>query len=110
MRSRITILAVLAVAMLVSSSGVAMGSALSTDTNSSSQQYGTAGNEVLAENQGSSGGPTAKAQPARQVDAASTDKLPFSGYAGISVLLIGLALLGGGLVLRRSTRRGPTAA
>ena len=44
-------------------------------------------------------------QPARQqAAAAQTSQLPFTGFAAIPVLLGGLALLTGGLVLRRRTR------
>jgi hypothetical protein len=32
--------------------------------------------------------------------------LPFTGYAAIPVLLGGIALMGGGLLIRRRTRRG----
>lgn len=46
--------------------------------------------------------PTA-VQPARQLEEAG--ELPFTGYAGFTILLIGLALLAGGFVLRRGTRR-----
>ena len=42
------------------------------------------------------------AQPARQV-AASDDELPFTGFAAIPILVGGIALLSGGLVLRRRT-------
>lgn len=50
---------------------------------------------------------TAKAQPARQLEAGDDDKLPFTGYAAIPLLLAGLFLLVSGLVLRRSTSGGP---
>jgi hypothetical protein len=44
-------------------------------------------------------------QPSRQeAAAAQTSQLPFTGFAAIPVLLGGLALLSGGLVLRRRTR------
>jgi len=46
-------------------------------------------------------------QPARQVEAgaqASPGALPFTGFAALPVLLLGLALLSVGLVMRRSAR------
>ena len=44
-------------------------------------------------------------QPQRQAAAAAeTSQLPFTGFAAIPVLLGGLALLTGGLILRRRTR------
>ena len=46
-----------------------------------------------------------RGQPTRQAAAAAqTSQLPFTGFAAIPVLLGGLALLTGGLVLRRRTR------
>lgn len=44
-------------------------------------------------------------QPARQIEAGADagDELPFTGFAAIPILLGGVALLGGGLVLRRRT-------
>jgi hypothetical protein len=43
-------------------------------------------------------------QPTRQEAAATNSELPFTGFAAIPVLLGGLALLTGGLILRRRTR------
>jgi len=43
------------------------------------------------------------AQPVRQVAASGGDQLPFTGFAAIPILLGGMALLAGGLVLRRRT-------
>jgi hypothetical protein len=49
-------------------------------------------------------------QPDRQVaagfQAGDDSELPFTGFAAIPILLIGLALLSGGLVMRRSARTG----
>lgn len=43
-------------------------------------------------------------QPTRQVEAgADTGELPFTGFAALPILVGGIALLGGGLVLRRRT-------
>jgi hypothetical protein len=48
--------------------------------------------------------PAEESQPVRQqAAAAQTSQLPFTGFAAIPVLLGGLALLSGGLVLRRRT-------
>jgi hypothetical protein len=52
-----------------------------------------------------SAAPTAAAQAPRQISASTADELPFTGYAAIPMLFIGLALLGSGLVLRRGSRR-----
>ena len=49
----------------------------------------------------------ADAQAPRQLAAEEDDELPFTGYAAIPILLIGLALLATGLVLRR--RAGESA-
>jgi hypothetical protein len=50
---------------------------------------------------------TAAAQAPRQISASQAKRLPFTGYAAIPLLLIGLALLIAGLVLRRGTRSAP---
>jgi hypothetical protein len=42
-------------------------------------------------------------QPVRQEAAATNSQLPFTGFAAIPVILGGLALLSGGLLLRRRT-------
>jgi hypothetical protein len=43
-------------------------------------------------------------QPTRQEAAATNSTLPFTGFAAIPVILGGLALLSGGLILRRRTK------
>ena len=44
------------------------------------------------------------AQVAQQVE--SGDSLPFTGFAAIPVLVVGVALIGGGLMLRRQSPKG----
>ena len=43
------------------------------------------------------------AQPSRQTEAGGGDELPFTGFAAVPILVGGIALLAGGLVLRRRT-------
>jgi len=104
MMSRITIITVLAVASLLCSSGAAFGaSALSTDTNSSAAQYGNPTRQVLDDQSGGAAKPAA-AKPAAQAPRqlkASGASLPFTGLAVIPIVLIGLALLSVGMLLRR---------
>jgi hypothetical protein len=167
MKSRLAITAMLATGVLMSGGGAALGvSALTTDLNASSAQYGNQGantgnnnggngansgtnagnggnsgtnagagsgnagtgsqggnagtNDVLGAGQSGPGGSagdvagaretTAAAQAPRQLSASQADRLPFTGYAAIPLLLVGLALLVAGLVLRRSTRGAPLGA
>ena len=132
MTSRIAITALLAIGALMGSAGAAFAtSALSTDTSASAAQYGQAPGQQAAPTLGSGGNgpgagpgagspagpragvagvtadsppPTAAAQAPRQVQGDS-DSLPFTGFAAIPLLLVGLALLTCGLVLRRRTGR-----
>ena len=63
-------------------------------------------NEVLGGTE-SGGGGGSDVQPTRQVEAgaqAATGSLPFTGFAAIPILLIGIALLSAGFVMRRSAR------
>ena len=47
----------------------------------------------------------AAVQPARQVQEAGSNELPFTGFAALPVLLLGLVLLSAGLVMRRSSTK-----
>ena len=49
--------------------------------------------------------PKGDVQGARQAAADSGEKLPFTGFAAIPVLMAGLGLIGGGLALRRGVER-----
>jgi LPXTG-motif cell wall-anchored protein len=122
MKSRIAILGLLVTGMLFSTAGagLAIQGAAQSGTNAAVSQYATptpAGEEggvLPAEEEKAptpqeapTGGvlPAEAAQPARQeAAAAQAGQLPFTGFAAIPILLGGLALLTGGLVLRRRTR------
>ncbi len=125
MKSRITIVAMVAFGMLFSTAGAGLAvSGISSNNNASVAQYGTptptpVSTTVAAEEEGGvlpaeetnnapSGGVSPAeeetTQPTRQVAATTESQLPFTGFAAIPVMLGGIALLTGGLVLRRRTR------
>lgn len=134
-RSRLAITSMLAVGALMSTGGAALGvSALSTDLTARAAQYGTtttqtqqtlvappivtppAASDVAPtggsgeETTGAPGGTgpeTAGAQAPRQLAAGEAAELPFTGYLAIPLLLLGLALLAAGLVLRGGVRSTP---
>jgi hypothetical protein len=124
MKSRLTILAMLVAGILLSTTGAGLAiSGSSSRGDAGVAQYGTptptstpAGN-VLGEEESGGGGttntpstpstpstPTNETQPAQQVEAGSGNSLPFTGYAALPILIGGVALLGGGLVLRYRAR------
>jgi hypothetical protein len=124
MKSRIAILGLLVTGMLFSTAGagLAIQGAATSGTNAAVSQYATPtptppgeeGGVLPAEEEEAPTVPTGgvlpaeevqAAQPARQeAAAAQAGQLPFSGFAAIPILVGGLALLTGGLVLRRRTR------
>lgn len=108
MRSRLAILAMLVVGMLMSGTGAGLavqGFDQSGDDASEVQYPPKGGGDVLGEED--AGGPLPEqddaveddAQVAQQVEAG--DSLPFTGFAALPVLAVGVALVGAGLALRR---------
>jgi hypothetical protein len=75
------------------------------ETNTGAEENG--GGSAPSEESGGGGvlpAEESQTQPERQVAAAAeTNQLPFTGFAAIPVLIGGLALLTGGLILRRRT-------
>jgi hypothetical protein len=117
MRSRLTILVMLVLGLSLSTAGAGLAITGATG-NATTAEYGNnPGHETAPEGDvlgdsgsgsspagGTSNGSTqgAGVQPARQVETgANGGQLPFTGFAAIPVLVGGIALLGGGLVLRR---------
>jgi hypothetical protein len=62
--------------------------------------------QVLPEQHQEQQQPESALQPTRQLEAGADESLPFTGFAALPILLIGIALLSVGLVMRRSTRTG----
>jgi hypothetical protein len=112
MRSRLAILAMLVAGLLFAGTGAGLavqGFDQSGD-DASQAQYPGGGGDVLGE-EDSGGGEVIpeetvndEAQVAQQVE--SGDSLPFTGFAAIPVVLAGVALIGGGLMLRRQSLAG----
>jgi hypothetical protein len=114
MRSRLAILAMLAVGIVMSGTGAGLAvQGFDQSGNDASQaQYPNGGGDVLGEEDTGGGEVTPEetdtvvndAQVAQQVE--SGDSLPFTGFAAIPVVLAGVALIGGGLMLRRQSPQG----
>ena len=127
MRTRTSILAVLISGMVFSGGGVALGvSGLGSSNSAGNSQYSVQTKGAGGSN-GSGNGPTVKGASATRSPSAGTKgagatspaavaqptaqqsldtgsgSLPFTGYLAIPVLLIGLALLGAGVMMRRRT-------
>ncbi len=115
MRSRFALTIMIAVGMLMSGGGAALAvSGLSATGSAAVAQYGAPGPANGGQHPGANviGGGVSTPQPTvqapRQVAASSAGGgLPFTGYAAIPVLLIGLGLLVAGVMLRsRAPRKG----
>jgi hypothetical protein len=115
MRSRLAILLMLVFGMLLSGTGAGLavqGFDQSGDDASQAQYPPDDEGDILGE-EDSSGPVTPEGtdtvdeedvQVAQQVE--SGDSLPFTGFAAIPVVLAGVALIGGGLMLRRQSPSG----
>ena len=117
MKSRMVVTMMLVLGMVFSTAGAGLAvSGLTGSGNAGNVQYqqdqrleGTLGEVQTVqpsapEQPAPAPAPKAEAQVPQQVAAAeSGDELPFTGFTAIPVLLGGIALLGGGVALRRKT-------
>lgn len=99
-----------------SGSGTAAGSGSGGVVGSHTGAAGSGSGDVLSANAGQTSGqpqqgaPRAVAQAPRQFEGGGRSELPFTGYAAIPLLLVGLGLLAAGCVLRRGSHSTPTQA
>ena len=117
MRARLAIVTLLASGIVLTGGGAALGSsALLTDLTASSAQYGQDVPRTPEQPPGPTSqrlGPAVPPQPIvvvqapRQLAAPAGPGLPFTGLAAIPLLLVGVALLAGGLSLRRGVAAHP---
>lgn len=109
MRARLIFTALVAVvAMLTVGAATGVAQGLDSSDSSAAQQYGTTtqslgviGEVETVEPPATGNQPT---PPAAATPEASGN-LPFTGFAALTTLVVGIALLGGGLMLRRTSRR-----
>jgi hypothetical protein len=120
MRPRLAILTMLAVGILLMGAGTGLAvSGLSGNDDASEAEYSTTTTTVQSiptvpqgAVAGGAAGGTGGLQEARQPEAQEVaqvaaqgdgDSLPFTGFAAIPVIVVGVGMLVGGLVLRRRT-------
>ena len=125
MRSRLSITAALVAGLLMSFSGVALGiSGISSSGSASTAQYTQPGSQTPAGEQipggtttpttptisspgspGNESSTPASVKATKQVASSPIREIPFTGFLAIPVLVIGMALLVTGALLRRKTLR-----
>jgi len=111
MRARLIFTALVTViAMLTVGAATGVAQGLDSSDRAADQQYGTTeslgviGEVETVEPPATDNQPAATAsQPAATPEASGN--LPFTGFAALTTLVLGVALLGGGLMLRRTSRR-----
>ena len=122
MKSRLALTLVLVAGFMLSTTGATLAISGSSGSGSASNsQYTPPGSHPEHEIKGvkESGGNPNSAQPSPEVEVApaaeqqavvsSSSSLPFTGFVAIPLLIIGLALIVGGAVIRLKSRNNPVA-
>ncbi|MBX5470005.1 MAG: hypothetical protein IRZ21_08925 [Thermoleophilaceae bacterium] len=109
MKSRLALTSVLVIGLLMSftGAGLAVSGVASSGSSAGAQYNAPAGGQkgqVLATQQQPTPPAPTQVQAVRQVSAPSSGSLPFTGYLAIPLLVVGVAMLGTGLVIRRKSR------
>jgi hypothetical protein len=119
MKSRVAVVLVLSLGIFMSGTGATLAvSGMSSSGSASSAQYPNEApkhhgkpHTLGVHSSGGNGSATPAAavetevvQPAAQVATNGGDSLPFTGFVAIPVLLVGVALLGGGMLMRNRIR------
>jgi hypothetical protein len=102
MRSRLAVLLMLVAGMLFSTTGAGLAvTGLASNDQASIAQYGEddQGGDTVAGAQGTAGGTVDTASQTEFTGGGG--QLPFTGFAALPLLVLGVALLGGGLLMRR---------
>lgn len=119
MKSRVALVAVLALGVFMSGTGATLAvSGFANTGSASSAQYPQTGHHhkphhivEAANSAGGEGSPAVETQAVQQVAVTgSSSSLPFTGFLAIPVLIVGLGLLGAGVAMRLKTRRGDHTA
>jgi hypothetical protein len=113
MKSRVALVAVLALGVFMSGTGATLAvSGFANTGSASSTQYAPSntnhpkGHHVV-EAASEETAPAVETQAVRQVAATSSGgSLPFTGFLAVPVLIVGLGLLGAGVFMRMRVRRG----
>ena len=118
MRSRLAILLMLVLGLTFSTTGAGLaisgfadggGQAAATQYDNGDDGGGVLPDSDNGDDNGGGGNAAdetdeADVQPARQFESAQGGSLPFTGFAAIPVLVLGLGLLSAGLIVRRTNR------
>lgn len=102
MKTRLAMIAVLALGILMSATGATLAIEGSSSTGSSSDEvYETTTINDPGDPVDPGSSDEVSSDPARQSETDSGGSLPFTGFLAVPLLVGGVALLGGGMALRR---------